>query len=485
MVSQLFQVVSENPFIFILIGCWIIFSVAYISYLWKTKNTNKINPYLYNSIPSVFTTLGVFGTFLGIYLGLQNFNVDEINKSIPTLLEGMKSAFLTSILGIGLSIIFRFGGQWVLKRAEKNSSNQNELSALNQIIQELGKINNSLVGDFDTSLSIRLVKLQNTIVDSSKKQIELLNKVQLALTGNEETSLLTQLANLRSQVNDANNQRKEIKKVLGDTEKEITGIRKDQNSNSDLLNQKFDDFGKMLQKNNTEALVEVMKNATETFNKQMSELVNKLVQENFNELNQSVQNLNTWQQENKEMIGTLTDQFSNVAQDFTKTSTAIKEITENTTKLTNENSHLSNLIKELQKVMVDDEKFTTITEKLENTIDTLKENTETFDETTNKLNDWIINEKNFKDSVDILISRLNEIENIKDINGEFWNQTKHQLNEGVSIISQASKELRNNLDDISAEFTEQLNQTLTSLDALIQRLVKKANNEINVDDFEF
>ncbi len=68
-----------------LIGIWTIFSIYYIAKLWKAKNTNSFNPYLYNSIPSVFTTLGVLGTFSGIFFGLQEFDVNNINDSIPML----------------------------------------------------------------------------------------------------------------------------------------------------------------------------------------------------------------------------------------------------------------------------------------------------------------------------------------------------------------------------------------------------------------
>lgn len=81
------------------------------------------------------------------------------------------------------------------------------------------------------------------------------------------------------------------------------------NKNNELIRQKFDEFSELLAKNNTEALVEVMKNATEQFNTQMSALIEKLVQENFKELNNSVQRMNQWQLENKEMIISLTNQF--------------------------------------------------------------------------------------------------------------------------------------------------------------------------------
>lgn len=459
---------------------WLLFSLYYIIRLWYRKSTKTYNEYLYNSIPSVFTTIGILGTFGGIYLGLRNFDVNDIDNSIPMLLEGMKLAFLTSIVGIILSLIFRVFGQLILRTVElKEPPKQtDELSALSEILEVLkstkketktnfDKLNTSLVGETETSISTQLVKLRNQTTDNQKEQEKqniLLEKIQTSLIGNEETSLLTQLEKLRSQLTDNYKEQKEHKDLL-------TSI----NENNKDLKSKFDEFGEILKKNNTEALVEVMKSATETFNAQMTELIQRLVQENFAELNNSVQSLNDWQKENKEMISSLTEQFKSVSKDFEIASVSIKEITENTTKLTEDNSQLSKLIEELQKVLIDDTKFQEIVTKLESSIDTIKLNTETFDETTNKLNDWIGKEHSFKQSVDILISRLKEIEDIKDINGEFWKNTKTQMEEGVSIISNSSLELRNNLDNISEEFTGQLNQTLTSLDELIQRLIEQAN----------
>jgi len=418
-------------------------------------------------------------------------------------LEGMKLAFLTSIIGIILSLIFRVFGQLILRTVElKEPPKQtDELSALSEILEVLkttktetktnfDKLNTSLIGETETSISTQLVKLRNQTTDNQKeqeKQNVLLEKIQTSLIGNEETSLLTQLEKLRSQLTDNYKEQKEHKDVLNKINEtlgskndnsilsQIKSLKDDQNENNKALESKFDEFGEILKKNNTEALVEVMKSATETFNAQMTELIQRLVQENFAELNNSVQSLNDWQKENKEMISSLTEQFKSVSKDFEIASVSIKEITENTTKLTEDNSQLSKLIGELQKVLIDDTKFQEIVTKLESTIETIKTNTDTFDETTNKLNDWIDKEHNFKQSIDILINRLKEIEDIKAVSGEFWDKTRTQMNEGVSIISNSTTELRNNLDNISEEFTGQLKQTLESLDELIQRLIEQAN----------
>jgi hypothetical protein len=456
---------------------WGVFSSVWICKMKAKHDPNAVNPYLYEAIPSVFTTFGILGTFAGIFVGLLKFDVEHIADSIPTLLGGLKTAFSTSIVGIVLSVIFARWSQSVLNKAEKESATaaNNELSALHEIIkllkdskaeanQNSQTLNKSLVGDTAESISTQLATLKNQISDSQKYQedeIMLLDTIHSALGGDEDTSLLIQIQKLRAEQNDYSKE----------TKKQIEFIVKTMNDNNLLISKKFDEFSELLAKNNTEALVNVMKQATEEFNKQMTAIVEKLVQENFQELNNSVQRMNQWQQENKEMIAQLTAQFKSVSEDFVIASTSIKEITDNTTKLTNENSHMSNLLKELRKVMIEDTKYQEIVGKLTNTIDTLKNNTDAFDKTTNKLNDWVRKQMNFSDSVARLLTRLEEIEKIKVINDVFWNNTKKQLDEGVNAISNASNMLSNDLQNINDEFYQRLNDTLQNLDTLIQRII--------------
>ena len=55
--------------------------------------------------------LGLLGTFLGLTLGIWSFdssNTDNIQKSIQSLLSGMGTAFLTSLFGMGLSLLYTF-----------------------------------------------------------------------------------------------------------------------------------------------------------------------------------------------------------------------------------------------------------------------------------------------------------------------------------------------------------------------------------------
>ena len=58
--------------------------------------------------PNTLTSIGIFFTFVGILISLSNFDVSNISASIPRLLDGLKLAFLSSVVGLGTSVAFRF-----------------------------------------------------------------------------------------------------------------------------------------------------------------------------------------------------------------------------------------------------------------------------------------------------------------------------------------------------------------------------------------
>lgn len=57
---------------------------------------------------SAMTGLGLLGTFIGLILGIKELDVnqEQLMESIKTLMNGMKTAFLTSIFGVLYSLVF-------------------------------------------------------------------------------------------------------------------------------------------------------------------------------------------------------------------------------------------------------------------------------------------------------------------------------------------------------------------------------------------
>ena len=54
---------------------------------------------------SQIISVGVLGTFVGVFIGLQGFNPDDITNSINDILIGLKTAFFTSIVGMSVSTL--------------------------------------------------------------------------------------------------------------------------------------------------------------------------------------------------------------------------------------------------------------------------------------------------------------------------------------------------------------------------------------------
>ncbi|GAB7221097.1 hypothetical protein VoSk93_03080 [Vibrio owensii] len=83
--------------------------------LWLTKSPisqmlPSIDSSRYKLIPALLTSIGITGTFLGITLGLSEFTMAGDSKALlasaAELLEGMKTAFYTSLAGLGTSALF-------------------------------------------------------------------------------------------------------------------------------------------------------------------------------------------------------------------------------------------------------------------------------------------------------------------------------------------------------------------------------------------
>ncbi|WP_237066809.1 MotA/TolQ/ExbB proton channel family protein [Microbulbifer guangxiensis] len=57
--------------------------------------------------PGFLTSLGILGTFIGIIIGLYGFSLEDIDRSIADLMAGLKTAFITSVIGLALSLLLR------------------------------------------------------------------------------------------------------------------------------------------------------------------------------------------------------------------------------------------------------------------------------------------------------------------------------------------------------------------------------------------
>lgn len=475
-------------------------------FFWKKKNELQKRKRTVDLFPTFLSTLGVLGTFWGITIGLSEFNTQDLDKSIPVLLEGLKTAFYTSLLGMISSMITNFIISKIYDKYEAGQpSNQDEataricdavesmnrqnveamqalLQSMNQQTQNQTAFYNTLLNQINVFNTVKidemtlLIRSQEThlsaIASNGQQTINKLDTLNANIEHiddriGEQLDISSASASILQETQDATKKLSEVLRA------EVDEIEIKMGETNHLLTQKFDEFAELLKKSNTEALVEVMKQATLEFQNQMNAIVSKLIKENFEQLNQSVEKLNIWQQENKQMISDLTHQYTKMVTEFERTSTVLSNVAEYAAQLSGTSGMLAKLITELQKVMIEDTKFSTITTKLSETVDLTKDNMIKFDDSTSKLNEWVRKQRNFVDGVQLLIKKLEELSSIRDYNKEFWQDTKKQLEEGVGFIKKGSDSLNAQLTDLDKQFYSRLSATLAELDSCIQAMIKR------------
>lgn len=158
----------------------------------KINDKEKRNFYI-NLLP----ILGVIGTFAGICIGLADFNSNEIEKSVPLLLQGLKTAFWTSLIGTSLAVFFNV---WYSFKDKKDI--EDEIPLLKLQIKELQSISekfNSLLENqaINNNSLKNLTEFFNNNEDKNlkkfeeiKNELKVLNDKQEKTNSFYETSLL-------------------------------------------------------------------------------------------------------------------------------------------------------------------------------------------------------------------------------------------------------------------------------------------------------
>lgn len=157
--------------------------------------------------------------------------------------------------------------------------------------------------------------------------------------------------------------------------------------------------------------------------------------------------------------------------DFEKTSEILSSVGNDTKMLVSDGGKLKQLIDSLNEVLIEDTKFVEITTKLDDTVSITKDNMKQFDESTKALNNWVRKQRNFVDSVQLLIEKLDELNNLRNYNEQFWQSTKRSMEEGVGIIQNGSRSLNEQLVNLDRQFYARLSTTLAELDSCIQAMV--------------
>lgn len=367
---------------------------------------------------SIIISIGAFGTFWGISLGLQNFNSTQISDSIPPLLDGLKTAFSTSMAGmfisISISIIQKLMGHGAiedelaiqnknsnfLKNIDKNLTVNNE-SLKQSITDNIKKVTEKLILSFEKNsenISNNIIEVKNEISENIDKNTEILknstfenlqksvNELNSSFEKNSE-NISNRIIEVKNEINESQikiseNMQKSANELNSSFEKfsnnminstaenhsKMTTFLK---TNLDEVNKILKETTKILAKGATEEIINALKKVITDFNSNLTEQFG----DSFKKLNEAVFKLVDWQDKNKEQTKIMSDAIKISSDNMTKITKTLDNMSDNYKKIDLTHNNLKNIIttndKQLKDLEVHLVKLSEIGEKSKLMIDSI------------------------------------------------------------------------------------------------------------------
>lgn len=367
-----------------------------------------------SSMSGLTTTLGILGTFVGIFIGLIEFDVNNIAASVPQLLEGLKTAFLTSIAGMVASLILKespilYGIRVSTADAAK------EQASVESMVHFLSTIE----------------KNQRELFQIENQQ---LHKIEKALCGEGETTLLTQIQKLRTSFADK----------------------------QDELIMAFNKFAEKMAENNSKALIDALTQVMRDFNTK----INEQFGDNFKRLNEAVGKMLVWQKEYAEQVDLMVRQIRTTASAVEQSAKTLEIIISQANSFITIARSLHNLIISLEQIRNDLannlKAFDQLASNAKNTFPIIDEQLKKL---TTEFSKAV--ERTIADSKSIVTLQLNSTKQltnqIQDIQREFGNSL-------VGLV----KNLNSNIDKMMKDNAERIAQQVKILDEQLGEELNKS-----------
>ena len=143
-------------------------------------------------------TSGIILTFYGIWVGLAGFDVTNIDASIPQLLEGLKTAFASSLAGLTTSMIINI---FIV------DSKEPEERSLEETVRELKELNKSLKSFTRDSAEANITALTRAIND-------VLNSLEMGINTETQEVMIKFRASVETMVQWQVQYMEEIKSII-------------------------------------------------------------------------------------------------------------------------------------------------------------------------------------------------------------------------------------------------------------------------------
>ena len=361
--------------------------------------------------------LGLLGTFLGLTLGVSNFDSsssEKINESIQLLLSGMATAFMTSLLGMGFSLVFTFfDKRW-----------RNKLS----------KVLYELTEKLDSQYFIDDISLL------SYKNEEIVNKLYYDIK-----HLLDEKLSYTNQTNQVVPISYAIREILAENTEQSKALK---SFSTDLAIELNNGFEESLSRQMQQKILPLMENVDNT-TKLMIEHIDKLSDVVSSPATDMIQNVVV---ELKKSMSSLIDEFK----------------TGLSGSATNELESLAKQLGEASKSMADfPQNMSNISSTLQFTIEEIKQAVADISKTSANANSTAMQQ--MQEQISLATGAIsNAIGEVKDAMSHITQSSQQQSNEMVGRLSDAA--------DKMSEF---LNKTISSISLSLQNSISNIASDIS------
>lgn len=397
---------------------------------------------LKKDLKSQIVSIGVLGTFIGIFIGLQDFNPDNMDESIKTILIGLKIAFFTSIIGMSVALILSIIQKLFNKNLDDSENQEQILLAISNKLDFLEKLNQTqetdkLIGELE-----RLRTVQSDTRDETKK---------VAISVEELKA-------------NSNKENQELISIL--------------NTNFNKMNHSLEVAIEQLSKGATEEIINALKQVIQEFNQELQTQFG----ENFVKLNESVINLVEWQNNYKSHIEHIENHLNLSSSSIQKSKDSLELISSKNQEVLTVYEQLKDIISVYDQQVQDltqhlqtyaylsssaESMFSTITTNITQTKEEFTHLTEHIkNENTKQLD--TAKETSSKLALDIKIKTEEIKSNFNEVTQSFEKNKKE-----LDLISNHFKNLGEQIPKALRISLEELNKGLTSLTSNFQKDYKE------------
>jgi ABC-type transporter Mla subunit MlaD len=394
-----------------------------------------------SATPSILTTTGILCTFVGLLIGLFNFDSANITGSVPKMIEGIRIAAICSVTGMLLSILSKRSYHSRLKTVQEEQH-----ASVDMLSAHLEK----------------LVKVTN-------EQCQHINHLLLRMeTLPADIKSITAQADIRSE---------NLLKTLEDNHKEH--IRT------------FNDFTEKVVDTSTGALVESLEQVVRDFNKE----VNEQFGENFNLFNKALDKLLKWQEDYYQDIEEMQERFDRCLKGIEASDKALRSLGAEANTLVDIAQKLNALLdasEESRQFLNDNlEAFKSLAVEAKEAFPLIEENIHLLTSelktqvttSVKQINDAVESQQHafsgmiasFKKIEDNAVSHTNTIFNI--LNTRVAEQNERIIRQTEEAVTSLSKHLEDQVGFLDKALEEELTKSLRSLGDNLAQLSQKFVND--------